>query len=73
MRILELTYNEFFNEYKKISKILIKKGFKQKDKVSIIFFNESAFLKVYFAALSLRNGSYPYKSRSFLLMKLTTS
>jgi len=50
---IELTYNEFFNEYKKISKILIKKGFKQKDKVSIIFFNESAFLKVYFAALSL--------------------
>ena len=50
---IEYTYNEFFNEYKKISEILTKKGFKKKDKISIIFFNESAFLKVYFAALSL--------------------
>ncbi len=31
----------------------LKKGFKKKDKISIIFFNETAFLKVYFAALSL--------------------
>ena len=50
---IEYTYDEFLNEYKKISKLLIKKGFKKKDKISIIFFNESAFLKVYFAALSL--------------------
>tara|TARA_B110001450_G_scaffold253207_1_gene276257 strand:+ start:347 stop:1936 length:1590 start_codon:yes stop_codon:yes gene_type:complete len=50
---LEFTYNEFFNSYIKISNILIKKGFKKKDKISIIFFNESAFLKIYFAALSL--------------------
>ena len=50
---IEYTYDEFFQEYKKISKLLIKKGFKKKDKISIIFFNETAFLKVYFAALSL--------------------
>ena len=50
---IEYTYDEFFQEYKKISELLIKKGFKKKDKISIIFFNETAFLKVYFAALSL--------------------
>ena len=50
---IEYTYDDFLNEYKKISKLLIKKGFKKKDKISIIFFNESAFLKIYFAALSL--------------------
>ena len=43
----------FLSEYKKISQLLIKNGFKKKDKISIIFFNESAFLKIYFAALSL--------------------
>ena len=32
---------------------MIKKRFQNKDKISIIFFNESAFLKIYFAALSL--------------------
>ena len=50
---IDYTYEEFLNEYKKISQLLIKNGFKKKDKISIIFFNESAFLKIYFAALSL--------------------
>ena len=50
---LEFTYDEFYNEYKKISYILLKNKIKKKDKISIIFYNDSQFLKTYFAALSL--------------------
>ena len=36
---LNYSYHEFYNEYKKISKIFISKKFKKKDKVAIVFNN----------------------------------
>ncbi len=50
---LEFTYEEFYIEYKKKTEILLKKKIKKKDKISIIFYNDSQFIITYFAALSI--------------------
>ena len=50
---LNYSYQEFHKEYENISKIFILKKFKKKDKVAIVFYNQSKFLTIYFAALSL--------------------
>ena len=49
----QLTYLEFYREYLKFKNILISRKINKKDKVSIIFFNGSQFIKLYFAILSL--------------------
>lgn len=47
------TYEEFYKEYDKISQIFISKKLNKGEKISIIFYNESKFLTIYFAALAL--------------------
>ena len=50
---INYTYEEFFKEYNRISNILLNHNLKKGDKISIIFYNESKFLTIYFAALAL--------------------
>ena len=47
------TYEKFYQEYNKISQILISKKINKGEKISIIFYNESKFLTIYFAALAV--------------------
>ena len=56
---LKLTYLEFSNEYNKLKNILVSKKIKKGDKVSIIFFNGSQFIKLYFAILSIGAVAVP--------------
>jgi len=48
-----LTYGEFHNEYLKIADLLLYKKFIKGDKIAIIFYNHSDFLRIYFSGLSL--------------------
>ncbi len=56
---LKLTYLEFSKEYNKLKNILVSKKIKKGDKVSIIFYNGSQFIKLYFAILSLGAVAVP--------------
>lgn len=56
---LKLTYSGFFKEYNKFKNILTYKNIKKGDKVSIIFYNGSEFIKLYFAILAIGAVAVP--------------
>ena len=55
----KLTFSEFFIEYSKLKNILINKNIKKGDKISIIFYNGSQFIKLYFAILAIGAVAVP--------------
>jgi len=55
----KLTYSEFFSEYVKLKKILINQNIKKGDKIAIIFYNGSQFIKLYFAILAIGAVAVP--------------